>query len=40
MGPLLKFVSPVPCSLTIITTDLRPRQYMVANSQKQSVQLL
>lgn len=27
MGPLLKFLSPVPCSLTIITPDLRPRQY-------------
>lgn len=27
LGPLLKFLSPVPCSLTIIAPDLRPRQY-------------
>ena len=27
MGPLLKFLSPVPCPLTIIAPDLQPRQY-------------
>ncbi|KAJ7379460.1 hypothetical protein OS493_015243 [Desmophyllum pertusum] len=27
LGPLLKFLSPQPCPLTIIAPDLRPRQY-------------
>ena len=27
MGPLLKFLSPLPCSLTFIAPDFRPRGY-------------
>lgn len=27
LGPLLRFLSPLPCPLTIIAPDLRPRQY-------------
>ena len=27
IGPLLKFLLPQPCPLTIIAPDLRPRQY-------------